>query len=162
MNVCNYYNDFSCITQLRNWLPAEIGDIIWIAPRYPCIQPFIPWYYGINKISSNYGTDTCKNVQDEYNIKNINFIEMYPDLAYWIFDDFANKIESCYGKEIKSTSDWKKGFQENIFREINVREKEIIDMYKSNHDKALRMLTALTNGFADAVLIETREKLQKM
>jgi dipeptidase len=162
MNVCNYYNDFSCITQLRNWLPVDIGNIIWIAPRYPCIQPFIPWYYGINNISSSYGTDTYKNTQDDYNIKNINFIEMYPDLACWVFDDFANKIDSCYGKEIKSTSEWKKKFQENIFREMNEKEKEIISTYQSNREKALQMLTDLTNGFAEKVLAETKDKLLRI
>jgi dipeptidase len=162
MNVCNYYNDFSCITQLRNCLPADIGNIIWIAPRYPCIQPFIPWYYGINKISSKYGTDTYKNAQDDYNIKNINYIEMYPDLACWVFDDFANKIDSCYEKEIKSTSEWKKKFQENIFREMNEKEKELISTYQSNREKALQMITDLTNGCAEKVLAEIKDNLLRI
>ena len=87
---------------------------------------------------------------------------MYPDLACWVFDDFANKIDSCYGKEIKSTSEWKKKFQENIFREMNEKEKEIISTYQSNREKALQMLTDLTNGFAEKVLAEIKDKLLRI
>jgi len=25
-------------------MPVEIGAVLWIAPRRPCIQSFIPWY----------------------------------------------------------------------------------------------------------------------
>ncbi len=159
MNVCNYYNDYSCITQLRGWLPAEIGNITWIAPRYPCIQPFIPWYYGINKISSDYEKATYTEALENYNNKNRNYIEMYPDHACWVFDDFANKIDSCYGKEIKSLREWKSEFQTDVFKTINEKESEIISTYESDREKALQMLTDLTNGFAGKVLVETKEKL---
>jgi dipeptidase len=162
MNVCNLYNDYACITQLRNCLPADIGNISWIAPRYPCIQPFIPWYYGINKISSNYEKATYTEALENYNNKNRNYIEMYPDHACWVFDEFANKIDSCYVKEIKSTSEWKKKFQENIFREMNEMEKEIISTYQSNREQALQMLTDLTNGYAEKVLAETKNKLNEL
>jgi dipeptidase len=161
MNVCNFYNDYSCITQLRNWLPAEIGNINWIAPRYPCIQPFIPWYYGINKISSNYEKATYAEALENYNNKNRNYIAMYPDHACWVFDDFANKVDSCYGKEINSLREWKNEFQADIFKTINEKEKEIINTYESNREKASQMLTDLTNSFADKVLIETKDKLKK-
>jgi dipeptidase len=162
MNVCNIYNDYSCITQLRNWLPADIGNISWIAPRYPCIQPFIPWYYGINKISSNYEKATYEEALENYNNKNRNYIAMYPDHACWVFDDFANYTDSCYGKEIKALKEWKNDFQTNVFNTINRQEMDIISTYKSNRENSLQMLTDLTNGFAEKVLAETNDKLQKM
>ena len=162
MNVCNFYNDYSCITQLRNWLPAEIGNINWIAPRYPCIQPFIPWYYGITKISSNYEKATYTEALENYNNKNRNYITMYPDHACWVFDDFANKTDSCYSKEIKSLREWKNEFQTNVFKTINEKETSIINTYEPNREKSLQMLTDLTNGLAEKVLAETKDKLREM
>jgi dipeptidase len=162
MNVCNLYNDYACITQLRNWLPADIGNISWIASRYPCIQPFIPWYYGINKISSNYEKATYTEALENYNNKNRNYIEMYPDHSCWVFDDFANKIDSCYTNEITSLREWKNEFQRNVFDTIDENEREIISTYESDREKSLQMLTDLTNGFAEKVLAETKDKLQKM
>jgi dipeptidase len=162
MSVCNLYNDYACITQLRNWLPADIGNISWIAPRYPCIQPFVPWYYGINKISSNYEKAAYTEALDNYNNKNRDYIEIYPDHACWVFDEFANRIDSCYGKEIKTVKEWKKEFQTNVFKTINDKEREIISTYESNREKSLQLLTDLTNGFAEKVLAETKDKLHRM
>jgi dipeptidase len=162
MSVCNLYNDYACITQLRNWLPADIGNISWIAPRYPCMQPFIPWYYGINRISSNYEKAAYTEALDNYNNKNRDYIEIYPDHACWVFDDFANYVDSSYGKEIKALKEWKYEFQTNVFNTINRQEIDMISTYKSNHEKSLQMLTDLTNSFAEKVLAETKDKLQKM
>jgi dipeptidase len=162
MTVCNLYNDYACITQLRNWLPTDIGNISWIAPRYPCIQPFIPWYYGINKISSDYEKATYTEALDNYNNKNRDYILMYPDHSCWVFDDFANKIDSCYTIEIKLLREWKNEFQRIVFDKVDEKEKEIISTYESDREKALQMLTDLTNGFAEKVLAETKDKLQKM
>ena len=162
MNVCNIYNDYACITQLRSWLPAEIGNINWIAPRYPCIQPFIPWYYGIKEIPSDYEKATYAEALENYNKKNRDYLAMYPGHACWVFDDYANKIDSCYGVEIKELMKWKTEFQGNIFATIDEREKEIISSYYSSREKSLRMLTDLSNGFAEKALAETREKLKKI
>ncbi|MGE5410174.1 MAG: dipeptidase [Clostridiales bacterium] len=162
LNVCNIYNDYSCITQLRSWLSSEVGNIMWISPRYPCIQPFIPWYYGIKNISPNYEKAPYKDALANYNNKNKNYIEMYPDHACWVFDEFANKIDSSYGKEIQSLGIWKSDFQKDLFETIAEKEMAIINIYKSDREKALQMLTDLTNSFADRILIETREKLNKL
>lgn len=162
MTVCNIYNDYSCITQLRGWLPAGIGNISWIAPRYPCIQPFIPWYYGINKISSDYEKAAYEEALENYNNKNRDFIAIYPDHACWVFDEFANMADTCYGMEIKAVREWKNEFQTNIFKTINEKEKEIIIEYESDREKSLQKLTDLTNGLAEIVLAETKDKLQKM
>ena len=159
LNVCNIYNDCSSIWQLRSWLPAEIGNILWIAPRYPCIQPFIPWYYGVTKISSAYEKATYQEALENYNNKNRNYIELYPDHACWIFDEFANKVDSCYGKEIGSINQWKHNFQKNIFEAVNANEGKILSIFNSDRDKALGMLTDLTNGLAEGDLQETRVRL---
>jgi dipeptidase len=162
LTVCNGFNDYSCITQLRNWLPADIGNIMWIAPRYPCIQPFIPWYYGINKISSDYEKMTYTNALRDYNIKQIDYKTMYPDHACWVFDNFATIIDSCYDKEIKTVKEWKNNFERDVFRTIKLKENEIINIYKSNPNTANQMLTDISNGFAEKALNDTKEKLIKI
>lgn len=161
LRVCNSNNDYSCITQLRSWLPADIGNIMWIAPRYPCIQPFIPWYYGINKISPDYEKATYIGALQNYSNKNRDYKSMYPDHACWVFDDFSTKIDSSYGKEIKSVKEWKTNFEADVFKTVKQKEIEIINIYKSNPDKARQMLTDLTSNFAEKALKETKEKLKK-
>lgn len=161
MSVCNGFNDYSCITQLRNWLPADIGNILWIAPRYPCVQPFIPWYYGINNISTYFENETYTNALKNYNVKEIDYKKKYPDHACWVFDDFATKIDSCYYDEIKSVKEWKVNFEMEILKTTKIIESEILNIYTSNPVKAKQMLTDLTNNFAEKVFNETKEKLKE-
>ena len=159
LTVCNLYNDFSCIIQLRSWLPAEIGNILWISPRYPCIQPFIPWYYGTKKISSGYEKATYADALENYNNRNRNYIELYPDHACWVFDDFANLADSCYGREIESVREWKSKFQTIVFETVKEQESKIVSTYESDRDAGLLAVTDLSNGFAERVLNETKERL---
>jgi dipeptidase len=162
LTVCNLYNDFSCITQLRSWLPAEIGNALWISPRYPCIQPFIPWYYGTNKVSSDYEKATYTEALENYNNKNRDYVELYPDHACWVFDDFANLADSCYGREIESVREWKTKFQTDVFETVKEQEAKIVSTYESDRDGALQAVTDLSNGFAERVLNETKERLLAM
>ena len=162
LSVCNGLNDYSCITQLRNWLPADIGNIMWFAPRYPCIQPFIPWYYGINKILSDYEKMSYTDALRNYNIKQIDYKTIYNDHACWVFDDFATIIDGFYGKEIKSIKGWNNNFDKDIFMTLKLKEPEIINIYRSDPDKARQMITELTNSFAKKALDETKDKLKTM
>ncbi len=162
LTVCNLYNDYSCITQLRNWLPPAIGNITWIAPRYPCLQPFIPWYYGITRIASDYEKATYEEALANFNNKNRDYIGLYPGHACWVFDEFANRVDSCYGRERESLKAWKSDFQTVIFETIDAREREIISTFKSNPNEALQRITDLSNSFAERDLKETREKLMQI
>jgi hypothetical protein len=55
---------------------------MWIVPRYPCMQPFIPWYYGINKISPDYEIATYTEALQNYNIKNKDLPVIYVTSIY--------------------------------------------------------------------------------
>jgi dipeptidase len=162
LTVCNRYNDFGCITQLRSWLPAEIGNVLWIAPRYPCIQPFIPWYYGTTEISPDYEKALYTNALANYNNKNLDYIGLYPNHACWVFDDFASRVDSCYDKEIGEIREWKNHHQMDISGAVNKIESAIVTMYTSDRAGALQELTDLSNHFAGRALNETREALRRV
>jgi dipeptidase len=162
LSVCNGFNDYSCITQLRNWLPPDIGNIMWIAPRYPCIQPFIPWYYGIMKVPPDYEKESYVNALRDFNIKNRDYKSMYPDHSCWVFDEYASKIDSCYSSEIDSVRKWKDNFEMEVFNKLRSEEEKIVEIYKSSPDSARLMLTNLTSDFAEKLLNETSIKLEKL
>jgi dipeptidase len=159
ITVCNLYNDYSCITQLRNWLPVDIANILWIAPRYPCLQPFIPWYYGINKIPDEYEKEPYREALGNFNNKNRDYFHLFPGHACWTFDDFANRIDSCYGKEIESVRKWKRTLQDDVLKTVDAKERDIAKLYTSDPGKARQILTALTTDFAERALRETKEHL---
>ena len=95
---------------------------------------------------------TYTNALRNYNIKEIDYKTIYPDHACWVFDDFATKIDSCYGNEIKSIKGWNHNFEKDIFITLKLKETEIENIYKSDPDKARQMITELTNSFAKKAL----------
>jgi dipeptidase len=159
MTVCNLYNDYSCITQLRAWLPPEIANVLWIAPRYPCLQPFIPWYYGINTTPAEYETATYREALANFNNKNRDYFHLYPGLACWAFDDFANRVDRCYGTQIESVRKWKRAFQDDVLNSVRTKERGIANLYKTDPGQARRMLTDITTDFAKRALRETQGQL---
>jgi dipeptidase len=159
--ICNQKNTFSTVVQLRSWLPVDIGCVIWTAPRYPCIQPYIPWYYGINTIPAGYENESYEVALDNYLNKDRNFRELYPQAGYWIFRDFASQLESNYVDQIEEVRNWKQRFESDIFQTVSNREKRITGIYNSDPASARKRLTKITSSFAEKVLAETKKKLEQ-
>jgi dipeptidase len=162
MTVCNVYTDFSLVVQLRGWLPTEIGNVMWIAPRYACIQPFIPWYFGVTRISPDFEKATIEDALANVNNKNRPFRELYPTDACWAFDDMANRVDSSSVSERDSMRKWRDAFQAEVFEGVMRGEREAGELISSHPENGLEIVTRLSNDFADRALRETRERLAGM
>jgi hypothetical protein len=111
---------------------------------------------------SDYEKATYAEALGNYNNKNRNYIELYPDHACWVFDDFANRADSFSGRERESVREWKSKFQTDVFKTVNEQEAKAVSTYESDRDGALEAVTELSNGFAERVLRETKERLRAM
>lgn len=161
MRICSKYNTFSTIVQLRSWLPVDIGCVLWIAARYPCIQPYIPWYYGINSIQEGYENEGYELALANYLNKDRNFRKLYPHAGYWAFWDLASQVEKNYGAQIATIKKWKQHIESEIYHVISIREKEIAEIYLADPEAARKMLTEITASFAAKALAETKSKLKQ-
>lgn len=159
MRICNQLDNFSSIVQLRQWLPVDIGAVMWVAPRYPCLQPYIPWYYGINSISPFYEKEDYRAAITNYLVKDKDYRMLYPNHGYWTFVDFASKIDSRYGEQAAGVRQWKKAFEADLVKTLAAQERSIIEMYKTNPAAARKTLTELTKGLAEKALLETKNEL---
>ena len=84
------------VAQLRNWLPTEIGSVLWLAPHRPCTQVFIPWYSGITKIPDNYSIGN-------YSSALLNHFNKYDDIKsatcthkFWDYANYTENIDKNY------------------------------------------------------------------
>ncbi len=160
MRICSKYNTFSTVVQLRSWMPVDLGCVMWIAPRFPCIQPYVPWYYGITKIPTGYENESYEVALENYLVKDRNLRELFPNAAYWVFLDVANQTLENYGKKIGSLKKSKQKFQSKEFKTVSQKEQEILHTYQTNPKTAQRMLTDVTGLFAERALAMTKKKLQ--
>ena len=52
--ICNYGSHRTTVVQQRNWLPAEIGTVVWRVLDQPCSSVFVPWYLGVTRIPESF------------------------------------------------------------------------------------------------------------
>jgi dipeptidase len=49
-SICCDASHRTTIIQQRDWMPPEIGTVVWRALEPPCLSVFVPWYLGITRI----------------------------------------------------------------------------------------------------------------
>ena len=80
--VCTSRTPASFVTQLRGWLPAPIGAVVWVSLCSPCSSVYVPWYGGVGGFPEPYttGSDTVKDGS-----------------AWWAFDALTRAVDARYG-----------------------------------------------------------------
>ena len=143
-SICSNTNQYGFVAQLRSKMPVEIGAVLWIAPRRPCIQSFIPWYSGITKVPDGFGRNTYDQAIIEHFIPPPDIHTPVPELAYWHYyqesevnpDDYENYFETK-----KTEID---AIENSLFKSQDGFEKEVLKTWGIDKEKALQMITDYT------------------
>ncbi len=160
MRICSETNQYGFVAQLRNWLPEDIGNILWVAPRRPCIQPFIPWYFGINNVPENYHQYDYKQAIPNHfrNVKKQE--EGNGDYAFKVFTEYAANIDKLYRCLIDNIKKEKENFEKTEFENQPLFEEKVLKIYKDDPKKAKAILTKYTLKLAMEVLKMTEKRLK--
>ncbi|OQX86099.1 MAG: hypothetical protein B6D63_00750 [Candidatus Latescibacteria bacterium 4484_7] len=157
--ICSNSNRYGFVAQLRGSLPGDIGNVFWIAPRRPCIQPFVPWYYGIDKIPPSYSRGDFKKALSSHFNGPKNLRNTARDHAYWYFNDYAAMVDRDYGALIGGIKKEKLSLEKQLFVGQAAFERKVLALYRVNPRRAKKMLTDYTSKFAEEILGITRQKL---
>ncbi len=161
MRICSQTNRYGFVAQLRSWLPPDVGNIWWIAPHRPCVQPFVPWYYGIEKIPQAYTFGDCKTaLRIHFNPQTVKS-ELTSRSASVIFIKFAARVDSNYAKAIPVIRKQKEDFQKKEFLNQKSFEDRVLKIYRKNPVKARQMLTKYSVKLAEKALRQTKKQLKK-
>lgn len=148
MSVCSSTNQYGFVAQLRNEMPVEIGAVLWIAPRRPCTQAFIPWYLGMNSIPEAYSNNDYRTALKTHwePIKDIN--KFAPDHQFPEYTAYGQKIDKNYNKLIS-----------DVQMEIKTLETELLNSQKSIEAEALKVYQTSP---VEAKAIITKYSLQQI
>ncbi len=157
--VCSPGNQYGFVAELRDDLPKEIANIMWIAIKRPCIQPFIPWYFGITDIPEEF---TYKNwkiaLQDHFSQKDLK--SKTKDKAYWSYKELADLTDNNYFELTGLIKNKKKLTENNLLRNQSKFEKGFMDLYKNDKNKAIKYLNLFENKIINENLADTRHALE--
>lgn len=150
--ICADHTQYGFIAQLRDYMPAEIGAVLWIAPIRPCVHPFSPWYNGIKEIPegfqrADYETAVAQQFQPDRYLYYQNLVDVY-----WVFYQYNKKINQNYLELIPEARKKIKSFENKYFKKQAGFERKMLFDYKEDPEAVRNELTEYTREAAEELL----------
>jgi dipeptidase len=145
--ICSGGSQYSAVAQLRSWLPVEIGTRVWIAPFRPCIQAYAAWYPCISNTPAIYAKSDPQTLLERH------FDRSYskPDgrrHAFRIFVSRVEKVDEDFSNRMIPAQNSIARFEKQNFERQDAFEKQILEAYSKDPEKAKRQLTDHSNRVA--------------
>lgn len=131
---------FTFVSQLRSWLPREIGGVLWLGNDDANMVAYTPVYCG------NTTQPTC------YNTKGADAVTFSADNAFWLCNMVSNMVYPRYSQlfpELKAVRD---SLETSYFANQTSIEKQAADLYQTDKAAALKLLNNYSNTKADEML----------
>lgn len=131
---------FTFVSQLRSWLPREIGGVLWFGNDDANMVAYTPVYCG------NTVQPAC------YNTKGADAVTFSSDNAFWLCNMVSNMVYPRYSQlfpELKAVRD---SLETSYFANQTSIEKQAADLYLTDKTAALKLLNNYSNAKADEML----------
>jgi dipeptidase len=115
--ICVNTTNSSSIVQLRNWLPPEIGHVLWRTEKSPCTGVYVPWYLGITTTPIEFRTGT--------EIPN-------GESAWWTYTSLVVFLDAHYGKFIPKVRPMFNALEDALLAMQPAIEWEAFDLYMND------------------------------
>ena len=132
---------FTFVSQLRSWLPREIGGVLWFGNDDANMLAYTPVYCG------NTVQPAC------YNTKGADAVTFSSDNAFWLCNMVSNMVYPRYSQlfpELKAVRD---SLETSYFANQTSIEKQAADLYKTDKAAALKLLNNYSITKADEMLV---------
>lgn len=139
--ICSDTVQYGFVAQLRPGLPVDMGAILWLAPRRPCIQPFIPVYCGIKAFPHGFARKSFDDaIASQFTVDPDRFTTSQ-NLAYWSFFENAMRIDADYANIIGAIRTRRKQVEKTLMQAVPGFEKKTLKLLKKDREKGRRALT---------------------
>ena len=131
--LCVTRTQYTVVTQLRSWLPGEIGGVFWLAMANPDVSTFIPWYQGVTETPPVFRSGSGRSDQES---------------AYWAFKRIGVLVNAFYGTLIDQVRSTWKALENDEFAQQDAIEKTALELFRKDISLAKGFLTAYSNSLA--------------
>lgn len=145
--LCVTRTQYSVVTQLRSWLPAEIGGVFWLALANPDVSVYIPWYQGITETPPPFRSGMGRSDQES---------------AYWAFKRIGVLVNAFYGQLIGQVQGTWRTFENDVRAQQESVEKTALELFRKDASLARSFLTAHSNALALSVYQTAQTMLQDL
>ncbi len=137
--IARWYTMYATITQSRDWLPDEIGGVVWLAWDNVATSIYVPLYCSITDVTESYKTPARV---DGFTRKS----------AWWAFNRMSTIAAQRWGDmrhDVEAA--WKPMQREFLENQENV-EKQALKLYKEDEGQVIDYLTGYCKETADKVV----------
>jgi dipeptidase len=138
-SISTQQTGFSFISQSRDFLPNEIGGLLWFGVDDTYSTCYVPMYTGINCAPKPFAVGTG------------SFHNFSWESAFWVFNFVSNYAYSRYSDMIKDIQKVQQNFENNFIANQAIIEKIALEIYKINKDYGKDYLTDYSTKQALAV-----------
>lgn len=133
---------FSFVSQLRSWMPREIGGVIWFGNDDANMVAYTPVYCG-------------NTVQPEcYNTPGADAVTFSDKNAFWVCNWVSNMVYPRYSQTFPELQTLRDSLEASYFAQQADFEKKAMDLYATDKQAALRMLNDYSVEKAQQMLAE--------
>lgn len=154
VNGKSYFNErptstqqtgFSYVSQMRSWLPREIGGVLWFGNDDGNMIAYTPIYCG-------------NTVQPEcYNTPGADAVTFSMKNAYWVCNWVSNMVYPRYSMMFPSLKTVRDSLEVSYFANQAAVEAKAKELYKDNKDAAIKYLNDYSNQKAQQMLARWRQ-----
>jgi dipeptidase len=140
--IARWYTMYATIIQCRDWLPNEVGGVVWLAQDNVATSIYIPVYCSVTDLPESYKTPGRPN---GYTMKS----------AWWAFNRLGTLTAQRWGDMRKDVDAKWNPMQQEMFDNQDTFEEEVILLLKNNkRKKAIEKMTEYTIECGDKVVDE--------
>lgn len=154
VNGKSYFNErptstqqtgFSYVSQMRSWLPREIGGVLWFGNDDGNMIAYTPIYCG-------------NTVQPEcYNTPGADAVTFSMKNAYWVCNWVSNMVYPRYSMMFPCLKTVRDSLEASYFANQAAVEAKAKELYKDNKDAAIKYLNDYSNQKAQQMLARWRQ-----
>ena len=138
--IARWYTMYATIIQCRDWLPDEIGGVVWLAQDNVSTSIYVPVYCSVTDLPESYKTPGRPNGYTR-------------ESAWWAFNRLSTLTAQRWGEmryDVNAVWDM---WQEKLFSEQEAFEEQALMLYKKGKKEELvEYLTGYTNEWGIKVV----------
>ncbi len=137
--IARWYTMYATITQSREWLPDQIGGVVWLAFDNVASSIYIPLYCGI--------TDVAVPFKTPGRPKGFN-----RDSAWWAFNRLGTLTAQRWGEMRNNVTAVWEPMQQELFTQQKTVEDKATQLLKKSSEEAVKYLTGYSVFWGEKVV----------
>ncbi|MGD9488037.1 MAG: dipeptidase [Calditrichaceae bacterium] len=137
--IARWFTMYATITQSRDWLPDEIGGVVWMAMDNTATSIYVPFYCSISDVPKSYKTPGRVN-------------GFTYESAWWAFNRLGTLAAQRWGDMRKDVDAVWNPMQAEVFANQKNTEQEALNLYHKNKNKSRAFLTKYSMDWGNRVV----------